>query len=87
MVVYYNAVQKNKVAVDYHAIPSAVFTYPEIARVGLRELEAIAKYGEDNIIIGYQKYEDTAKGMAMNVKDFFVKVILDKNRRILGRTQ
>lgn len=84
MVVYYNAIQKNKVAVDYHAIPSAVFTYPEIARVGLREVEAIAEYGEDNILIGYQKYEDTAKGMAMNVKDYFVKVILDNNRRILG---
>ncbi|MFX0150810.1 MAG: dihydrolipoyl dehydrogenase, partial [Candidatus Hodarchaeota archaeon] len=64
MVVYYNAVLKREVEVDYHAIPSAVFTYPEIARVGLREKEAIAEYGEDNIIIGYQKYEDTAKGMA-----------------------
>ncbi len=84
MVVYYNAILKNKVEVDYHAIPSAVFTYPEIARVGLHEKEAITEYGEDNIIIGYQKYEDTAKGMAMDVKDYFVKVILDNNRRILG---
>jgi len=84
MVVFYNAVQKNKVRVDYHAIPSAVFTYPEIARVGMREQEAIVEYGEDNIIIGYQKYEDTAKGMAMDVKDYFVKVILDMDRRILG---
>ena len=84
MVVFYNAVQKNRVKVDYHAIPSAVFTYPEIARVGMREQEAVAEFGEDNIIIGYQKYEDTAKGMAMAVKDFFVKVILDKDRRILG---
>lgn len=84
MVVYYNAVLKNKVKVDYHAIPSAVFTYPEIARVGLGEKEAINEYGEENIIIGYQKYEDTAKGMAMDVEDYFVKVILDKDRRILG---
>lgn len=84
MVVFYNAILQNKVKVDYHAIPSAVFTYPEIARVGLREKEAIAEFGEENIIIGYQKYEDTAKGMAMDVKDYFVKVILDKNRRILG---
>ncbi|MFX0205635.1 MAG: dihydrolipoyl dehydrogenase [Candidatus Hodarchaeota archaeon] len=84
MVVFYNAILKNKVRVDYHAIPSAVFTYPEIARVGLREKEAIAEYGEENIIIGYQKYEDTAKGMAMDVQNYFVKVILDKERRILG---
>ncbi|WP_455464340.1 dihydrolipoyl dehydrogenase [Candidatus Hodarchaeum mangrovi] len=84
MIVYYNAILKNKVRVDYHAIPSAVFMYPEIARVGLGEKEAIRKYGENNLLIGYQKYEDTAKGMAMDVKDFFVKVILDKNQKILG---
>ncbi|MFX1335922.1 MAG: dihydrolipoyl dehydrogenase [Promethearchaeota archaeon] len=84
MVVYYNAILKNKVKVDYHAIPSAVFSYPEIARVGLREKEAIDEYGENKIIIGYQKYEDTAKGLAMGVKDYFVKVILDDQRRILG---
>ncbi|HXW36517.1 MAG TPA: dihydrolipoyl dehydrogenase [Nitrososphaerales archaeon] len=44
--VYYNAVLKRKVTVDYHAVPSAVFTYPEIARVGLGEKEAIEAYGE-----------------------------------------
>jgi len=30
-VVLYNAVLRKKVAVDYHAVPHAVFTYPEIA--------------------------------------------------------
>ncbi|MDH5663891.1 MAG: dihydrolipoyl dehydrogenase, partial [Candidatus Bathyarchaeota archaeon] len=35
IVVYYNAVLKKKVKVDYHAIPHAVFSYPEIGSVGL----------------------------------------------------
>lgn len=78
MMVYYNAVLKKKVPVDYHAIPHAVFTYPEIASVGLKEKQAIEKYGSDKILIGISRYEDTAKGEAMAVKDYFVKVILEK---------
>jgi len=76
---------KKNVKVDYHAVPHAVFSYPEIASVGLKEKEAIEMYGEENVLIGFKKYEDTAKGKAMDVKDFFVKLILEKSRdRILG---
>lgn len=83
--VFYNAVLKKNVKVDYHAVPHAVFSYPEIASVGLKEKEAIEMYGEENVLIGFKKYEDTAKGKAMDVKDFFVKVILEKSTdRILG---
>src|SRR5881296_1214946 len=84
-IVYYNAILKRKVKADYHAIPHAVFTYPEIASVGLGEKEAVKKYGPDKVLIGFQKYEDTAKGEAMNVKDYFVKVIVEaETSKILG---
>ena len=84
-IVYYNAVLGRKVPMDYHAVPSAVFTYPEIASVGMREREAIEKYGKDNILIGFYKYENTAKGEAIGAKDWFVKVILKADdRKILG---
>lgn len=84
-IVFYNAVLRKKVKVDYHAVPHAVFSYPEVAGVGMQEKEAVTKYGKDNILIGYQKYEDTAKGEAMGVKDYFVKVIIKRDsRRILG---
>jgi dihydrolipoamide dehydrogenase len=85
IVVYNNAVLKQNVKVDYHAVPHAIFTYPEVAAVGLRETEAVAKYGDEKILIGYYKYEDTAKGEAINAKDYFVKVIVEaETERILG---
>jgi len=85
ILVFDNAVLKKKVKVDYHAIPHAVFTYPEIGSVGLREKEAIEKHGRNNVLVGMYRYEDTAKGEAMGVKGFFVKVIVEKKtKKILG---
>ena len=84
-IVYYNAVLKRKVKADYHAVPHAVFTYPEIASVGMREKEAIERYGKDKVLIGVQRYQDTAKGEAMNARDYFVKVIVEHGTlKILG---
>ena len=84
-VVYYNAVLGRKTTFDYHAVPHAVFTDPEIASVGLREKEALERFDPDRILIGFERYEDTAKGEAMAVKNFFVKVILERDSlRILG---
>ena len=84
-IVYYNAVLGRKTPFDYHAVPHAVFTDPEIASVGLGEEEAVERLGPGRILIGFERYEDTAKGEAMAVKNFFVKVILERDSlRILG---
>jgi len=84
-IVYLNAILKEKVKADYHAVPHAVFSYPEIAGVGMGEKEAVEKFGEDRVSIGLKFFEDTAKGVAMEIKDYFVKVILDaEEEKILG---
>ncbi|AKB51285.1 Dihydrolipoamide dehydrogenase [Methanosarcina barkeri str. Wiesmoor] len=84
-IVYLNAILKEKAKADYHAVPHAVFSYPEIAGVGMREQEAVEKYGEERILIGLKFFEDTAKGSAMEIRDYFVKVILDsEEEKILG---
>ena len=44
-VVYYNAILGMKTKADYHAVPHAVFTEPEIASVASKEKEAIEKHG------------------------------------------
>ncbi len=82
-VVYRNVFGENKkVEADYHAIPHAIFTYPEIASVGMREEEARR---QTDILVGNYKYEDTGKGSAMEAKNYFIKVIVEKKTyRILG---
>jgi len=68
---------------DEHAVPHAVFTYPEIASVGLREGEAAKK---TVVLVGESSYTDAIKGYAMGDDgSSFVKVIVDaKSRKILG---
>jgi dihydrolipoamide dehydrogenase len=84
-IVYNNAILGEKVKADYHAIPHAVFTHPEIASVGLKERESIEIYGEKNVLIGFKRFQDTAKGEAMAAEDYFVKVVVDqRSNRILG---
>ncbi len=81
-IVYENAIEGRDSIVDYHAVPHAVFTYPQIASVGMKEEEASQKH---DILIGYYPFEDTAKGSAMSIEDYFVKVIVDSaDYRILG---
>jgi dihydrolipoamide dehydrogenase len=83
--VFYNAILKEKLKVNYHAVPHAVFTWPEIAAVGLKEKDAVEIYGEEDVLIGFRRYHDTAKGEAMGVRDYFAKVILKREpRQILG---
>jgi mycothione reductase len=84
-IVYYNAVLGNKVKVNYGAVPHAVFVYPEIASVGLRQKEALEAHGEEGILVGFHRFHNTAKGEAMGVRDYFVKVIVEaETSRILG---
>jgi dihydrolipoamide dehydrogenase len=69
---------------DEHAVPHAVFTWPEVASVGLREQDAIDK--GIVVMVGEASYNDAIKGYAMGDDGgSFVKVILDaRNRKILG---
>ncbi len=69
--------------VNYGAIPSVVYTYPEVASVGLTEDEAKQK-GFD---VKTHKFSMLASGraIAMGERDGFVKLVADKKTdRLLG---
>ena len=83
-IVYYNALLKERVRVNYHAVPHAVFTYPEIASVGMKEAEAVQRHGSDGVLVGFHRYQHTTKGDAMGLTDYFVKVIVSDEDEILG---
>jgi mycothione reductase len=81
------ASDEERVSADYSTVPWAIFTYPEVGHVGMTEDEAI-KSGHQ-IAVAIKHYSSVAKGFAMgfnanDVDDGFVKLIVDKNRKILG---
>jgi mycothione reductase len=68
---------------DHRYVPSAVFTDPQIATVGLTENQARAQ-GYD-ITVKVQDYGDVAYGWAMEDTTGFAKIIVDdRTRLILG---
>jgi dihydrolipoamide dehydrogenase len=73
-----------KVIVDLHAVPHAVFTDPQVGAVGMTEEEAKPNR---KIMVGKAKFHETAMGYAYGDLDAFVKVIVEyPSRRVLGGT-
>lgn len=72
----------DKEKANYRAVPSAIFTNPEIAVVGLSEEDAAANFGE--III--KKFDFRGLGMSyvLDEVEGFVKIIADKDDFLLG---
>ncbi|WP_218219745.1 mycothione reductase [Nesterenkonia sp. Act20] len=67
------------------AIPAAVFSFPEIAQVGLTEAQAEEAVGAENLTTKIQNYGDTAYGWAMEDSHGIFKVIADRRSgQILG---
>ena len=79
-----NMFGEQKVVVDLHAVPHAVFTDPQVGAVGMTEEEAKPNR---KIMVGMAKFHETAMGFAYGDLDAFVKVIVEyPSRRILGGT-
>ena len=72
-----------RVAVDYHAMPHAIFASPQVAGVGLTEQDA-QRQGVPYSVAVYD-YRDTAYGASIEDEDGFVKVLTDPHsQQILG---
>ena len=66
---------------NHRNVPSAVFTDPQIASVGLTENQARAE-GFD-IAVKVQDYSDVAFGWAMEDTNGFAKIIVDQNTGLI----
>jgi mycothione reductase len=81
-VAWNNALHEKKVKMEYQAVPYAVFTYPEIASVGLTERQAKKN---SQLLVGTARYSDVAMGEVMREYEGFTKAIVEKNTgKILG---
>ena len=77
-----NAVQGNHREIRLETTPSAIYTVPEVAMVGLTEEEAKAKY---DIKVGKFQFAANGRALASGESAGFVKVIVDKKYdEILG---
>ena len=82
-IVYINAFTDDHRHLDEHAIPSAIFTWPQVGSVGLTEREA----KEAGLHYHHAKmmYRDVSKGYVLGEEDGFIKVLVeDGTDRILG---
>ena len=82
MLAWHNSVHKDKVEMDYSAVPRAIFTHPQLAAVGLTEAEAKKSH---NVLVGKAEYQQVAAGEAMMETDGLAKAVVDKDSgKILG---
>lgn len=73
----------HKAALNYDAIPNVVYTFPEVATVGLTETKAKEKGFEIETSTFY--FKANGRAVCMDASDGFVKTICDKaTKRILG---
>ena len=78
-----NAVKGKKLAIDLNSVPSAVFTFPEAARVGLTDKEANGK--GIKCACNPVMFKDLAKaGIIKDTRGLIKMVINAKTKRILG---
>jgi dihydrolipoamide dehydrogenase len=83
--VWHNAIHGKKSRLNYLTVPHAVFSWPEIASVGLTEAEAVKLMGTQEIMVGKAMYTDVARGEAMVERDGFAKAIVHrKTGKVLG---
>ena len=83
--VWHNAIHGKKSKMNYLTVPHAVFSWPEIASVGLTEDQAVKLMGKQELLVGKAMYNDVARGEAMMETEGFAKAIVHrKSGKILG---
>jgi pyruvate/2-oxoglutarate dehydrogenase complex dihydrolipoamide dehydrogenase (E3) component len=69
--------------VDYRGMPGAVFSDPQLARVGLTEAQARQRYGKD-VLVARQYFKTLDKAQLLGATTGFCKIVGLQNGEILG---
>lgn len=69
--------------VNYHGIPWAIFCEPQLARVGLTEVQARGRYGKDVFVVR-QYFKSLDKAQILGETTGFCKIVGRQNGEILG---
>lgn len=81
-IAWHNATHQNKLRMPFDLVPRAVFTWPQIASVGMTEARARKDH---DVLVGRAQFSDVVMGDAMGEKEGFAKAVVEKKtRRILG---
>lgn len=74
-IAWHNATNRKKIRMDFGLVPHAVYTYPQIASVGMTEQQARKDH---DILVGRAQYSDTVMGEAMVEQEGFAKAIVER---------
>ncbi|MFS4446545.1 dihydrolipoyl dehydrogenase family protein [Maribacter sp. 2307UL18-2] len=78
-----NILKCNKKKIEVPVVPSAVFTLPNLASVGLSEEEAKSRY--KNVVVNYKSVPDWYNAKRINTSAYAYKIISNKRtRQIVG---
>jgi dihydrolipoamide dehydrogenase len=78
---YSDLFHKEHRKVNYHAIPSCVFSFPEVATVGMTEEEA--KEENPDYLVGKSLFAANGKAVTLAETDGFIKVIADQATHVI----
>lgn len=68
--------------VNYDAVPSCVYTNPEVASVGINEEEAKKRCMD--VKVGRFNFRNNGRALTLGEREGFVKIIVDKDNTIIG---
>lgn len=68
--------------VNYDAVPSCVYTNPEVASVGINEDEAKKRCMD--VKVGRFNFRNNGRALTLGEREGFVKIIVDKDNTIIG---
>lgn len=72
-------------AMDYDAVPSAVFTSPQVGTVGLSEQAAVKRFGADNVAVYESSFRPMLHALTGRARHTFLKVLVERESdRVVG---